>query len=54
MTLYSTTAELGRAVSDAFAKVGRNDMRVSVDQTDLIVVLQFVAIGLVLTAIFAR
>jgi len=52
MMFHSTTMEVGRAVSDAFTKVGRDDTRVSADQVDLIVVLQFVAIGLLLTAIF--
>jgi hypothetical protein len=51
MTLYSTTTEFGNAVSGAFAKVGR-ETRVSVDQADLIVMLQFVAIGLLATATF--
>ena len=49
---YSTTLELGRATSDAFAKVGHDDARVSADQADLIVVLLFVAIGVLLTATF--
>jgi hypothetical protein len=47
MTFHTTTMEVGRAVSDAFAKVERDTMHV-----DLVVVLQFVAIGLLLTAIF--
>jgi hypothetical protein len=60
MNFYSTTIEGGRAVSDTFAKVGGDDARVSgsddartsANQADLIVVLQFVAIGLLLTATF--
>jgi hypothetical protein len=47
MTLYSTTTDVGRAFSDAFA----NDARDSVDQANLIVVMLFAAIGLLLTAI---
>lgn len=49
---YSTTMELGRTVSSAFAKVGRDDARVSPDQSDLIAVSVFVVLGLLLTAAF--
>jgi hypothetical protein len=48
---YSTTMEQ-HTVSDAFAKVERDDTRIFADQSDLIVVLLFVAIGALLTATF--
>jgi hypothetical protein len=50
---YSLTAEIGRSFSNAFTKVvDRDDARAIADQTDLIVVLLFVAMGLLLTAVF--
>jgi hypothetical protein len=52
MMFYSTITEVGRTVSDAFARVGRDDKRVSADQVDLTAVLLFVAGGLSLTAAF--
>jgi hypothetical protein len=49
---FSTT-EIGRGVFNAFARVVDRDVeRVAADQADLIVVLLFVAIGLLLTAAF--
>jgi hypothetical protein len=50
--MYSAPIKVGRAVFDEFAKVDRDDARVSADQADLIVVLLFVAIGLLLTGVF--
>jgi hypothetical protein len=52
MMFYSPITEVGRTVSDAFAKVGRDDKRISADQADLKGVLLFVAVGLLLTAAF--
>jgi hypothetical protein len=55
MTFYSAVSgEFANSiVSDAFAEVGRDtDTRVSVDETDLIAVMLFTAIGLLLTAAF--
>jgi hypothetical protein len=50
---YSVTSEIGRSLFNAFTKVvDRDDARVPADQADLIVVLLFVAIGLLLTAVF--
>ena len=48
-----TTTEIGRGVFNAIARVVDRDVeRVAADQADLIVVLLFVAIGLLLTAAF--
>lgn len=49
MTFHSITMEVGRAVSDAFTKVERDDTGGSADQS---VVLLFVAGGLLLTVAF--
>jgi hypothetical protein len=49
MMFYSTITEV---VSDALAKVGRDDTQVSADQADLTAVILFVAVGLLLTAAF--
>jgi hypothetical protein len=53
-SIYSLTSEIGRGIFNAFASVvDRDDARVPADQVaDLIVVLLFVAIGLLLTAAF--
>jgi hypothetical protein len=51
-SFYSVTAEIGRSFFNAFTKVDRDDARVIADHADLIVVLLFVAIGLLLTAVF--
>jgi uncharacterized RDD family membrane protein YckC len=52
-SFYSLTLEIGRGIFNAFARVvDRDGGRVSADQADLIVVLLFVAIGVLLTAIF--
>lgn len=52
MMFHSTTMEVGGAVSDAFAKVGRDDAHAPPDQADLTAVILFVAIGLLLTEAF--
>jgi hypothetical protein len=52
MMFHSTTMEIGGAVSDAFAKVGRDDAHVPPDQADLTAVILLVAIGLLLTEAF--
>jgi hypothetical protein len=52
-SFYSVTAEFGRSFFNAFTKVvDRDDARVPADQADLIVVLLFVAVGILLTAVF--
>jgi hypothetical protein len=52
-SFYSLAAGIGRSFFNAFAiTVDRDDARVPADQVDLIVVLQFVAIGIVLTTVF--
>jgi len=52
-SFYSLTSEIGRGVFNAFARVvDRDNARVPADQSDLIVVLLFVVIGLLLTAAF--
>jgi hypothetical protein len=52
-SFYSLTAEIGRSFFNAFTKVvDRDDARLPADQGDLIVVLLFVAIGILLTALF--
>jgi hypothetical protein len=52
-SIYSLTSEIGRGIFNTFARVAdRDDARVSADQADLIVVLLFVAIGLLLTGLF--
>jgi hypothetical protein len=49
----SLTSEIWRGVfSESARVVDRDDARVPADQTDLIVVLLFVAIGLLLTSTF--
>jgi hypothetical protein len=50
MTFCSTTIDVGRTVSDPLAV---DDAGVPGDQADLIVVLLFVAMGLLLTATFS-
>jgi hypothetical protein len=50
-SVYSTSTEVGRGAFNAFAR-DRDDARVSADQTDLVAVFLFVAIGLLLTAAF--
>jgi hypothetical protein len=48
-----STTEIGRGVFNAIARVVDRDVgRVAADRADLIVVLLFVAIGLLLTAAF--
>jgi hypothetical protein len=52
MMFYSTITEVGRTVSDALARVGRDDTHLSAERADLTAVLLFVAGGLLLTAAF--
>jgi hypothetical protein len=52
MTVYSTTMEIGRAVFRMCAEVGRADIRVPADRSDLEAILLFAALGLLLTAVF--
>jgi hypothetical protein len=49
--IFSTTTDFERTAFGAFATV-RRDERASVDEGDLLIVMLFVAIGLLLTAIF--
>jgi hypothetical protein len=51
MMFYSTITEVGRTVSDALARVGRDDTHLA-ERADLTAVLLFVAGGLLLTAAF--
>jgi len=52
-SFYSLTAEIGRGVFNAFARVvDLVDARSPADQAHLIAVLLFVAIGLLLTTVF--
>jgi uncharacterized transporter YbjL len=52
-SFYSVTAEIGRSFFNAFTKVvDRDDARVPSDQVDLMPVLLFVALGILLTAVF--
>jgi hypothetical protein len=52
-SFYSLTLEIGRGVFSAFVRmVDRDDARVPADLSELIIVLLFVAIGLLLTAAF--
>jgi hypothetical protein len=50
--MSTITTEVGRAIFKMFARAGRDDTLVPADQADLIVVLLFVAIGILLTAVF--
>lgn len=50
--IYATIMEVGRSISDAFAKAERDDTRVSAERVDLTAVILFVAGGLLLTAAF--
>jgi hypothetical protein len=50
--MSTITREVGRGIFKIFARADRDDARVPADQADLIVVLLFVAIGLLLTATF--
>jgi hypothetical protein len=50
--MSTITTEVGRGIFKMFARADRDGARVLADQADLIVVLLFVAIGLLLTAAF--
>jgi hypothetical protein len=52
MTFYSTTTEFARTVFWVCANIGHDDKRDTADPTDLATIFLFVAVGLVLTAVF--
>jgi hypothetical protein len=52
MTFYLTTTEISHAVSRVRAQVGRDDIPVPADRSDLEAILLFTALGLLLTAVF--
>ena len=51
MTFHSTTT-IGRIVFRVRAKVGRDDIRVPANQSDLETIFLFIALGLTVTAVF--
>jgi hypothetical protein len=50
--VWTITTEVGRGIFKMFARADRDDALVPVDQVDLMLVLLFVAIGILLTAVF--
>jgi hypothetical protein len=50
--MSTITTEVGRAIFKMFARADRDDTLIHADQADLIVVLLFVAVGILLTAVF--
>jgi len=52
MTSYSTSTEFGRSVFRMWAEAGRDDIRVPADRSDLTSVFLFIALGLLLMAVF--
>jgi hypothetical protein len=50
--MSTISTEIGRGLFKIFARGDRDDARIIADQADLIVVLLFVAMGLLLTAVF--
>jgi hypothetical protein len=50
--MSTITTEVRRAIFKMFARADRDDARVIADQADLIVVLLFVAVGILLTTVF--
>jgi hypothetical protein len=50
--MSTITTEVGRAIFKMFARSDRDDALVPADQADLIVVMLFVAVGILLTSVF--
>jgi hypothetical protein len=50
--MWTITTEVGRGIFKMFARCDRDEALVPADQVDLMLVLLFVAIGILLTAVF--
>jgi hypothetical protein len=52
MTLHSTTTEFARTAFKVGENIGHDDKHDTADQSDLTTIFLFIAIGLLMTAIF--
>jgi hypothetical protein len=50
--MTSTTTEIGCAAFKVCSRVGRDDIRIPTDRSDLTAIFLFIALGLLLTAVF--